>query len=88
MMAGASKTKGDWKEDIITNPPEEEEKEPEYKQQSKTIKELKANILDLIDDGHNSKQEIVEEVDMPPGFVAECLEDLKSEGVLEVVINA
>lgn len=73
-----------WKDNIITNPPEDEEKEKEHEAQSPVVKEMKADILDMIDDGVNGRQTIIEKLDYPDHLVRNCIEDMKQENVLEV----
>ena len=55
--------------------------------QSNYTKELKADIIDAIDNGSKSKEEIVDEVDTAEPMVEEALKDLRSEGVLELVVD-
>jgi len=69
-----------WKDSIISDPPsEEEDKElPD----NDDLKDLKSQIVELVDDGHNSREELISLVDKPREDVLEAIALLKGENVL------
>lgn len=77
-----------WKDSIISNDPEEDSlKEKtsfpdDVENQPDRKKELKADILDLVEDG-KSKSEIFEEIDRSESDIFIALEELKNEEVLK-----
>lgn len=74
----------DYLEGIVDDDPNDTES---VEDQSQYIKELKHDIIEAIDDGSKSKEEIVEEVDTPEPMIKEALKDLRSEGVLELIVD-
>lgn len=72
-MAGALSS--DWKSDIISDDPDEDE----------TLLELKGDIVNLVTEGTNSLDGIKSELDHEDALVENLVEELKDEDVLEVV---
>lgn len=76
-----------WKDEIISDPPGDDLSGIE--EQSDIIKDLKHRIVTLVEvQGVNRRDHIASVVDYPSHFVEQCIDDLKSEGVLKVVSNA
>lgn len=77
-----------WKDGIITEDPEEDNFKDktsfpdDVENQSESVKELKADIVELVEDG-KSKSEIFEELDRPKYEVRSALLELQSEEVLQ-----
>lgn len=77
-----------WKDSIISKDPEEDslmEKTSfpdDIENQADRKKELKADIVDLVEDG-KSKSEIFDEIDRSESDIFIAFQELKNEGVLK-----
>jgi len=80
---GFSELDQDWKENTDVIDPDTVTS-PDIMQQSRQVLETKADIIDLIDNGVQKKERIIQELDRPEKIVHTCIQELRIEGVLQV----
>ena len=75
----------DSKDNIITQDPSQESPEiKQVKHQPNYKKEIKANIIDLVENRKiTSLEQITKEIDYGRWLIKDCLKELKEENVLE-----